>query len=56
MLTNSHFQEDPNNIPVLKTLNSKESFFNTVIPYLDKPFYFQFENGALFSKSKNKKN
>lgn len=53
MLTNSHFQEDPNDIPVLKTLNLKESFFNTVIPYLDKPYYFQFENGTLFSKKKN---
>ena len=50
------FQEDPNDISVLKTLNLKESFFNTVIPYLDKPYYFQFENGLLFSKIKNKKN
>lgn len=41
-LTNSHFQEDPNDILVLKTLNLKESFFNTVIPYLDKPLLFSF--------------
>ena len=56
MLTNSHFEDDPENINVLKTLKLEESFFNTVIPYLDKPYYFQFENGSLFSNVKNKRN
>ena len=46
----------PENIFVLKTLKLEESFFNTVIPYLDKPYYFQFENGSLFSNVKNKRN
>ena len=56
MLTNSHFEDDPENIPVLQTLKLEDSFFNTVIPYLDEPYYFQFENGSLFSKVKNKRN
>jgi signal recognition particle GTPase len=56
MLTNSHFEDDPENIPVLKTLKLEESFFNTVIPNLDQPYYFQFENGSLFSNVKNKRN
>ena len=56
MLTNSHFEEEPENIPVLQTLNVKESFFNAVIPYLEKPYYFQFENGSLYLNSKKKRN
>ena len=56
MLTNSRFEDEPENIPVLKTLKLEDSFFNTVIPYLDKPYYFQFENGSLFFKAKNKIN
>ena len=51
MLTNSHFEEELENIPVLQTLNVKESFFNAVIPYLEKPYYFQFENGSLYLNS-----
>ena len=56
MLTNSHFEEEPENIPVLKTLNLEESFFNTVIPYLQAPYYFQFENGSLYLNNKKKIN
>ena len=56
MLTNSHFEDDPKNITVLQTLKLEDSFFNTVIPYLDKPYYFQFENGSLFSKVKSNRN
>ena len=56
MLTNTHFEDDPEKLPVLQTLKLEDSFFNTVIPYLDKPYYFQFENGSLFSKVKNKRN
>ena len=56
MLTNSHFEDYPENIHVLKTLKLRESFFNIIIPYLDNPYYFQFKNGTLFSKVKNGRN
>lgn len=56
MITNSHFEDEPENITVLKTLQSEDSFFKTIIPSLEKPFYFQFENGALFTKGKKKRN
>ena len=56
MLTNSHFEEDPDNIELLKSLNSEESFFSSVMPFLEKPYYFQFENGSLYRKGNKKRN
>ena len=55
MMTNSHFEEDPENIELLKSLNSEESFFKSVIPFLEKPYYFQFENGSLYKKGSKKR-
>ena len=51
MITNSHFEENPQ---VIKTLNLEDSFFSSVIPHLEEPYYFQFENGSLYLNRKNK--
>ena len=50
MITNSHFEKNPK---VINTLKSEESFFNVVIPNLKEPYYFQFENGSLFSNERD---
>ena len=50
MITYSHFEENPK---VINTLKLEESFFNSVIPNLKKPYYFQFENGSLYSSVRN---
>ena len=53
MITHSHFEETPQ---VINTLKLEESFFNVVIPNLKEPYYFQFENGSLYSKVRNRMN
>ena len=53
MITHSHFEETPQ---IINTLKLEESFFNVVIPNLKEPYYFQFENGILYSKVRNKMN
>ena len=53
MITHSHFEETPQ---VINTLKLEESFFNAVIPNLKEPNYFQFENGSLYSKVRNRLN
>ena len=47
MLTFSNFKKKPN---IIKTLKEEDSFFKDIISDLNEPFYFQFENGSLFSK------
>lgn len=53
MITHSHFEETPK---IINTLKLEESFFNVVIPNLKEPYYFQFENGSLYTKGRNKMN
>lgn len=50
MITHSHFEKTPK---VINTLKLEESFFNSVIPNLKEPYYFQFENGSLYSNEIN---
>ena len=47
MITHSHFEKKPK---ILNTLKMKDSFFSEVIPFLEEPYFFQFENGALYQR------